>query len=94
MSDRYAVALLQEIRGPRGDAARARLAEVLPDATVGTPDETGTFEVTLEASSRDEALLRVFDAIALAGADDEIVFEEHPDIPEHWRTGTPDAPAA
>ena len=28
----------------------------------------------------------VWNAVALAGVDDHILFLEHPDLPEHWRS--------
>jgi hypothetical protein len=81
------VTLLVDEPGPLADAARERLTEQLPDAQVDPPDpETGVFDVKFEADSRDDALLRVWDAVAAAGADDEIVFLEHSDIPDHWRS--------
>ena len=49
------------------------------------PDELGVFEIRLEAEDRERALNRVWDAVAAAGADDHMVFLEHPDLPEHWR---------
>ncbi len=33
----------------------------------------------------EDALTQVWNAIAAAGADDELAFAEHPDLPEHWR---------
>ena len=81
------VTLLVDQPGPLADAARERLIEQLPDAQVDPPDpETGVFDVKLEADSRDDALLRVLNALAAAGADDEILFVEHPDIPDYWRS--------
>jgi hypothetical protein len=81
------VTLLLDRPGPLADAAYERLVAELPDAHFDQPDpETGVFDVTFEADSREEALLRVWNALAAAGADDEILFLEHPDIPEHWRS--------
>jgi hypothetical protein len=81
------VTLLVDEPGPLGDAARERLIEQLPDAQVDPPDpETGVFDVKFEADSREDALHRVWNALAAAGADDELLFLEHPDIPEHWRS--------
>jgi hypothetical protein len=77
---------------PRDRRARAELAAVLPpDATVAEPDETGVFEIELEADDFEDALHRVWNAVAASATDDHIVFLEHPDIPEHWRprTGRP-----
>jgi hypothetical protein len=82
------VSLVIDPLGPAGEAARERLVETLGgDGTAGTPDaDTGVFDVTVEADSREDALHRVWNALAAAGADDHILFLEHPDIPEHWRT--------
>ncbi|HEY2600863.1 MAG TPA: hypothetical protein VGI67_04845 [Thermoleophilaceae bacterium] len=81
------VSLLLDEPGPDAKAAYGRLAEQLSNADVGEPDpETGVFDVTLEADTREEALLHVWNALAAAGADDEIVWLEHPDVPEHWRS--------
>jgi hypothetical protein len=82
-----AVTLVIDRPGPSADAALERLTAQLEHADVGQPDpETGVFDIRLEADSREEALTRVLDALAAAGSDDEIVFLEHPDIPEHWRS--------
>ena len=76
---------------PRDQSARAELAAALPGATVGEADDTGVFEIELEADDLDDALLRVWDAVAASGTDDHLVFLEHPDLPEHWRdrSGSP-----
>jgi hypothetical protein len=73
--------------------AHARLAEALPDAKVGPPDELGVFEIELDADDQEHALQRVWDAVAASGTDDHIVFLEHPELPEHWRarSGSPSA---
>ncbi len=72
---------------PRDQEARAQLAAALPpDAEVGEADEeTGVFDITLEAEDLEDALTRVWDAVAESGTDDHIVFLEHPELPEHWR---------
>ena len=70
---------------PRDQEARAQLAAALPEAEVGEPDEVGVFEVALDAEDREDALLRVWNAVAASGTDDHIVFLEHPDLPQHWR---------
>jgi hypothetical protein len=81
------VTLVVDEPGALANAAYKRLAEQLSDAEVGRPDpDTGVFDVTLDSDSRDEALNHVWNALAAAGADDEIVFLEHPDVPEHWRS--------
>ena len=70
---------------PRDLEARKELAAALPDAEVTEPDEVGVFEIHLEAGDKEQALQRVWDAVAASGTDDHIVFFEHPDLPEHWR---------
>jgi 3-hydroxyisobutyrate dehydrogenase-like beta-hydroxyacid dehydrogenase len=70
---------------PRDQEARQQLAAALPEATVGEPDELGVLDVRLEAEDREQALGRVWDAVAASGTDDHIVFLEHPDLPDHWR---------
>jgi hypothetical protein len=49
------------------------------------------FDITLDATDREQARPRVWDALAAAGADEHIVFAEHLDLPEHWRTRGGDA---
>ena len=71
---------------PRDQSARAELAAALPDATVSEADDVGVFEIELEAPSLEDALQRVWDAVAASGTDDHIVFLEHPELPEHWRS--------
>jgi hypothetical protein len=92
MPERQTVAMfLLHFGTPRDQEARGQLADALPDAEVGQPDDIGVFEVTLEAEGREDALTRVWDAVAASGTDDHIVFLEHPDLPEHWRlrSGSP-----
>ena len=76
--------VMLHLGAPRDRESRERLAAALPDATVTPPDETGVFEIILEASDQEDALQRVWDAIATSGVDDHIAFLEHPDLPEHW----------
>jgi hypothetical protein len=79
MSERHSIALELLQQGPHPREHVAAMRESLPDATFGEVDpETGFFEVTLEADSYDDALLKVIDAIAAAGADDHVVVAEHP----------------
>ena len=86
MADRQVVAMLMLHYGtPRDQEARAQLAAALSEAEVGEPDEVGVFEVALDAEDREDALLRVWNAVAASGTDDHIVFLEHPDLPQHWR---------
>jgi hypothetical protein len=92
MPRRFAIGmLLMHVGTPRDQQARAELAAVLPDAEVGEPDELGVFEIALDAEDQEDALTRVWDAVAASGTDDHIVFLEHPELPEHWRrySGSP-----
>jgi hypothetical protein len=70
---------------PRDLEARNELAAALPDAELTEPDDVGVFEIHLDAEDKEQALQRVWDAIAASGTDDHIVFFEHPDLPDHWR---------
>jgi hypothetical protein len=73
-------------RGVRTTAAYERLGEALGRDALGDIDEAGILEITVkDATDFEDALTRVWDAVARAGADDAFVFAEHPDIPEHWR---------
>ena len=69
---------------PRDLQAREELAAALADAELTEPDDVGVFEIHLEADDKEQALTRVWDAVAASGTDDHIVFFEHPDLPEHW----------
>jgi hypothetical protein len=81
----FKVALREEVGGPHGEEVRAALLAALGNPAASAPDETGTFEVTVEAADLDAALLEVWNALAASGADDHILFIEHPNLPEHWR---------
>jgi hypothetical protein len=70
---------------PRDLEARKELAAALPDAELTEPDDVGVFEIHLEAQDKEQALQKVWDAVAASGTDDHIVFFEHPDLPDHWR---------
>jgi hypothetical protein len=86
MAHRYAVTmLLLHYGAPKDQEARERLAAALPEAEVQEPDELGVFDVVLEAEGLEEALRKVWNAVAASGTDDHIVFLEHPELPEHWR---------
>jgi hypothetical protein len=80
----YTVGLVAEHGNtPREQEAREQLAEVLDDAELSPiEDDTGVFEVELEADSQDDAIQRVIDAIAEAAVDDHIRLAEHtpPDV--------------
>ena len=88
MPQRFEIGLLQQHGAtPRDDEARGRLASALGDAAqVGSPYEDGAFSVTVQADDLDAALTTVWDGVAAAGADDHLLFLEHPDLPEHWRS--------
>jgi hypothetical protein len=84
---RYAIGMLMLHYGsPRDQMARAELSAALPGAEVSEPDEVGVFEVRLDAEDNEQALQRAWDAVAASGTDDHIVFLEHPELPEHWRS--------
>jgi hypothetical protein len=87
----YRVGMVALTRGAALERGLEELARVLGADAVDRPDDTGVFEVRVSASSFEDALQRVWDAVAAAGADDEIAFAEHPSIPEHWghRTRAP-----
>ena len=94
MPQRFAIGMLMLHWGtPRDQEARRQLAAALPEAEVTEPDDVGEFEIGLDASDQDDALTRVWDAVAASGTDDHIVFLEHPELPEHWRhrSGRPSA---
>jgi hypothetical protein len=95
MPERQVVTMfMQHFGTPRDQEAREQLAAALPDdAEVRDPDEVGIFDIVLEADDREDALRRVWDAVAASGTDDHILFLEHPDLPEHWRarSGQPTA---
>jgi hypothetical protein len=87
MPERHRVAMVLLHPGtPRDEEAWAQLRDALPEAETSPPDDVGVFEVALDADDQEQALERVWDAIATSGTDDHIVFLEHPDLPEHWRT--------
>ena len=85
MAGRCAIGMLVLDHGVAAKDARRQLAAALPGAEVSEPDEVGVFEVTLDAESQEDALQRVWDGVAAAGADDHVAFLEHPALPEHWR---------
>jgi hypothetical protein len=85
MAGRFAIGMVLLDRGVAADAACRQLASVLPGAQCAEPDDVGVFEVTLDADSQENALERVWDAVAASGADDHVAFLEHPTLPDHWR---------
>ena len=80
--------LLLHDGSPRDLEARTELAAALPGADVGEPDDVGVFEVVLEADDREDALSRVWDAVAASGTDD-IVFLDAPSCPSTGATAAP-----
>jgi len=94
MPKRFRIGMVElHVGTPRDEEAHAKLAAALPGADVTAPDDVGVFEVALDAEDQDDALARVWDAVAASGTDDHIVFLEHPELPEHWRhlSGSPQA---
>lgn len=85
MSETFTIGMLLLDTTPRALKAREELAAAVGGAEIGEPDEGGTFDLTLVADSQDDALQRVWDGVAKAGADDHIAFAEHPSLPDHWR---------
>jgi hypothetical protein len=83
--EEHRIGMLALAHGAALERGRRELAAVLGEDAVERPDELGLFDVRVMASSQDEALERVWDAVAASGADDEIAFAEHPSLPEHWR---------
>jgi hypothetical protein len=81
----FDIGFREEIGGPHGEEVRRRFLEALGNPPATDPDETGIFDVTVEAETIDDALLAAWNALAASGADDHILFIEHPNIPEHWR---------
>jgi hypothetical protein len=72
------VGMYMSQRGERAERARTALGENLPQAQVDPVTEDGTFEIRLDAPSHEAALQQVLDAVAAAGADDQINLAEHP----------------
>jgi hypothetical protein len=85
---RFEIGMIQQHgQTPRDEDAREQLAGALPDgAQVGPSDEDGVFTVTVEADDLDAALTVAWDAVAVSGTDDHLLFLEHPELPEHWRS--------
>jgi hypothetical protein len=80
MTQRHAVTmLLLHPNGPRDREAREELGAALPGAEVSKPDEQGVFEIVLDAESWEDALARVWEALASSGTEDHITILEHPD---------------
>ena len=85
--------LMRHLGTPRDQEAREQLAAALPEAQIGEPDDVGVFEVAIDADDYDDALQRIWDAVAASATDDHILYLEHSELPEHWRdrSGRPGA---
>ena len=81
----FEIGFQQEIGGEHGEEVRRRFLEQLGSPRATQPDDTGFFEVAIEADTIDDALLAGWNALAASGADDHILFIEHPNVPGHWR---------
>ena len=81
----FKIGLREEMGGPHGVEVRRALLEALGNPPSTEPDENGTFDVTVEADTIDDALLAVWNALAASGSDDHILMIEHPNMPGHWR---------
>jgi hypothetical protein len=79
MSQQIVKLVLDPEPGHPPDHALRDLGEALGEgATMGEPDDDGVVEVSVWADDLDEAVKRVIDAIAAAGADDHFEIAEHP----------------
>jgi hypothetical protein len=81
----FSIGFREEIGGEHGEEVRKAFLAALGDPHATEPDDTGTFEVTIEADTIDDALLAAWNALAASGSEDHILFIEHPNLPEHWR---------
>lgn len=73
----FAVTMHTLVRGPAAARARADLARELTDAAVITdPTEDDVFEILMPAADQPAALREISDAVAAAGADEQIAFVE------------------
>jgi hypothetical protein len=86
MSETQSIGLQMQDRTERARQAIDDVVAALPGAEASAPDSDGSFEISVPSASYDDALRRVFDAVAAAGADDHLVFLEHPDIAHHWES--------
>ena len=88
MAKRRVGMLMLHYGTPRDAEAREQLAAALPEAQIGEPDDAGVFEIAIDADDEDAALERIWDAVAASATDDHILFLEHPELPEHWRSSS------
>jgi hypothetical protein len=72
----HTISLHRTAAGERFDEALAALRNQLGARAVGDPDESGFFEVEVEADSWDAAVAKVRDAVAAAGADEAVELGE------------------
>jgi hypothetical protein len=80
----HTIALQFQDRSPRAKKAKDDLCAALGGASCTDPDEGGAFEVRFPAESQEEALQKVWNAVAATGADDHLVIMEHPHVERHW----------
>lgn len=73
--DRHAVTLYMLDR-TRAESVLEELTRALEGGVVGSPDDAGMVEVEVSAPDRADALRRVRDAIAAAGAEEHFTFPE------------------
>lgn len=73
--DRHAVTLYMLDRA-RAETVLEDLTRALEGGVVGSPDDAGMVEVEVSAPDREDALRRVRDAIAAAGAEEHFTFPE------------------
>jgi hypothetical protein len=81
----FSIGLREEMGGQHGVDVRQALLNALGNPPTTELDEAGTFEVTVEADTIDDALLAVWNGLAASGSDDHILMIEHPNMPDHWR---------
>ena len=94
------VALYQVKSGRRAKKAHKSLAEALGEAEIGEPDDAGSFDISIDAESPQEAREIVRDALARAGTGADFVLREStegreipPDDPRQGGDGKPEATA-
>jgi hypothetical protein len=89
MADVHAVALTVIGARAPGEQAARDLAAVIPGARVDGPDDVGIVTLHVEAADREDALRKVWDAVAASGVDEHLAFAEHAEIPRHWQPVVP-----
>ena len=72
----HTISLHRTVEGERFDQAIDALRNQLGPRAVGDPDESGFFEVEVDAASWDDAAAKLRDAVASAGADEVVELGE------------------